>query len=264
MIDAHCHLQSPRIADPAVLIRRARAAGVDGFVLAGVDPKDWDRQVELARIFPACACSYGLHPQIVPELDDITCDAVLDELARSIRGEGRPKPAALGELGLDRLTRETERALPRQERVFRAQLALARESNLPVVLHVLRAQGRTLDILEADGVPEAGGIVHSYSGSAELVDRYVNLGLSISFSGSVVFERSKKVKAAAARVPSHALLVETDSPDQTPPPHHPGPNEPAYLPLIVDAVAEARGAVPAEVATLASENARRLFNLART
>ncbi|MEM6533912.1 MAG: TatD family hydrolase [Myxococcota bacterium] len=261
MIDAHCHLQSLRISDPAALISRARHAGVSGFVLAGVDPADWDRQIALAKEFPECGLCYGLHPQVVPEHEDSSADDILQELADAARGKNRPVPVAIGELGLDRLTDQTERALPRQERVFRAQLALARECELPIVLHVLRAQGRTLEILEADGVPEAGGIVHSYSGSADLVDRYVKLGLSISFSGSVVFERSKKVKAAAARVPEHSLLVETDSPDQTPPPHHPGPNEPAFLPLIVQAVADARGVSAKSVAETTTANTRRVFQL---
>lgn len=261
MIDAHCHLQSERITNPGALIERARQAGVTAFLLAGVDPLDWRRQADLIADWPCCYASYGLHPQRIRELDARDCDSMLDQLYSAARGETWPPPIAIGEIGLDRLTKTTRTSFATQELVFRKQLALARDLDLPVVLHVVRAHGRTLEILANDGIPEAGGMMHSYSGSAELVDAYIAAGLSISFSGAVAFDRAQRLHAAVARVPSEHLLVETDSPDQTPPPHHPNPNEPAYLPLIIQTVAGIRGQTEARIARQTSENARRIFRL---
>jgi TatD DNase family protein len=148
-----------------------------------------------------------------------------------------------------------------QERAFRAQLALARELDLPLVLHILGTHAESLRILKADGVPRAGGVVHSYSGSAELVRDYVGLGLHISFAGPVTSPQARRVHAAARAVPAERLLAETDAPDQTPPARRPAQCEPAFLPDIVDALAQLRGESRQTLARTTMDNARRLFAL---
>jgi TatD DNase family protein len=152
---------------------------------------------------------------------------------------------------------ERKHTLPLQERAFRAQLAFARDHQLPVVLHVLRAHNRGLEILKQDGVP--GGVLHSCSASADQVREYLRLGLYISFAGTVCNPNARKVHDAARAVPSERLLVETDAPFQTPLPHRPAQNEPAFLVAIVDALAKIRGERPELLAQQTDTNARRLF-----
>ncbi|MCA9545256.1 MAG: TatD family hydrolase, partial [Myxococcales bacterium] len=165
----------------------------------------------------------------------------------------------VGEIGLDhRAPYAAHRA--EQARAFREQLALARALDRPVVLHVVRAHGEVLAVLKGDGVPRAGGVVHAFSGSVEVMQAYLALGLHISLAGPVAHPRSRRLHAAAAAVPAHRLLVETDAPDQ-PPPGVPGRNEPAVLPQVIAAVAALRGTPVAQVGAQAAANARRLFGL---
>lgn len=258
MYDSHCHLHDARVDDPAAEIARARAAGVTGMLLAGVDPAGWLVEERLAAAHPELALSFGVHPQIIAEVDD-------DEAARLVAALGErlargARPAAVGEIGLDGVG-ERRASLERQARAFREQLAMARAADLPVALHILRAHGRALEILRADGIPARGGVVHSYSGGAELVRDYVALGLHISLAGSVTRPAAEKSHQAARAIPAARLLVETDSPDQTPAEHHGEPNEPAFLVDIVRAIATLRGETPAAVAAYTEDNARQLLGL---
>jgi TatD DNase family protein len=261
MFDSHCHLHDERMAPIwEDALRRARAGGVRGMLLAGVDLPGWQRQDLLRGQHPDLAVAFGLHPQVVPLLDDGAVRLQLDALAGILAGEGPlARPHAVGELGLDALGEDHKRSLDRQEAAFRAQLALARAHDLPVVLHILRAHDRALRVLRGDGVPGRGGVVHSYSGPAELVPRYVALGLSLSFAGPIANPEARKTALAARAVPRERLLCETDAPDQTPAPRRPAQNEPAFLPDVIAALARCRGEDPAEVAAYTEDNARRLF-----
>ena len=233
--------------------------GVSGFLLAGVEPAGWGVEEEIARRHPDVAFAIGVHPQIVAEVDEATALEMVGQLAAWLGDPRRPRPAAIGELGLDAVG-ERKATLERQERLFRAQLALAREHDLPVVLHLLRAHGRALSILRRDGLPRRGGVVHSYSGGAELVRDYARLGLHLAVAGPVTWGGAERSRAAAAAIPDALLLVETDAPDQPPEPHRGGLNEPAYLPAIVAALAHLRGVDARAIAALTEANARRLFD----
>lgn len=170
---------------------RARAAGVRRAVVPGVDAAQWRRAEAMAG--EGLSFAAGVHPCF--EGDAGALDAWVDRLGA----------VAIGEVGWDR-SREADEAL------VDAQLELARSRGLPVILHVVGMHGHALERLEEHG--SLRGVVHAYSGSAELVERYVRLGLSISIGPSVLNERAKKAHAAAAAVPADRLLVETDSPDQ--------------------------------------------------
>jgi TatD DNase family protein len=259
MFDSHCHLHDRRIADPEPLIARARAAGVGGFLLAGVEPAGWALERELRRGHPEIAIAFGVHPQLVAELDDARTDELVAALEPALAdGEA----CAVGEIGLDGASKEGRKpSLARQERAFRSQLAVARARELPVVLHVLDAHGRALEILRADGVPRAGGVLHSCSAPAELIADYLALGFDISFAGTVCNPNAKKTLRAAAAVPLDRLLVETDAPFQTPLPHRPAQNEPAFLVAIVSALAHIRGVSADELARVTAANARRRLGL---
>lgn len=260
VFDSHCHLHDVRMAPFADrAIERARARGVTGFMLAGVEPEGWRVELALKRRHADCAVSYGVHPELVGDVPEPELWGMIDELARAVAGRGWPRPAALGELGLDRAAPRRKGCQALQEKIFRAQLALARDADLPIILHVRDAHGRALQILGKDGMPRHGGVVHSYSGPAELVASYERLGFHISFSGIVCQPRARRARAAAACVAKDRLLVETDAPDQTPLPHRPAANEPAFLPAVVASLAELRGETPQAIARTTETNARTLF-----
>ncbi len=226
--DAHTHLDDPAFdLDRDAVLARAAAAGVTGFFLAGADPARWDGVRELALRLGQ-PWSLGIHPWWEPDTD---VDAALARLAAV------PDLPAVGEIGLDHRAAATPEARARQVQTLRAQLALARERGMPIVLHIVRAGPEALRVLRADGVPAAGGLVHGCSLHADLVPAYLALGLQLSFGAAIT--RSPRAAEAMRRVPDDRLLLETDCPDQ---PLHPGSRgEPADLPAIVAAAAAIRG-----------------------
>lgn len=256
MFDAHCHLDlcAPE-RDPADVWARARAAGVWGCVVAGVDPEGWARQAALQ--LPEVWCTYGLHPWTVAASDESALPALLDALAAALASS--PAPVGLGELGLDHGRRGPPSTRPLQERAFRAQLAMARERDLPVVLHVVGAYGKLLELLARDGLPAAGGMIHRYSGPAELVPDLVATGLHLSFSPAIL--HVPRLIPALRRVPDGRLLLETDAPDTLPAQAGADPIEPASLPRVIARAAEERGADRQILAEISEQNARTLFRL---
>lgn len=299
MFDSHCHLHDVRMAAVCdAALRRARAAGVEGLLLAGVDAAGWHDEVRLQRRWQSEAAAvdggmevrlaFGLHPLSVAQRTEPAVHRELALLAGLLAAPQADRPDAVGEIGLD--ARAEPDQWGRQQQAFRAQLDLARAAELPVVLHIVggRAHIDALRVLREDGAPRAGGVVHSYSGSAEQVRDYLHLGLSISFAGPVTYDNRHRVHAAVRRVPQAHLLVETDAPDQLPAGRRlvdvpaaatgeaataaattpvaaaaapPPLNEPAFLPDIIAAVARLRREDPADVARYTADNARRLFGI---
>lgn len=237
--DAHSHLDSPDLADSLdARLAAARAAGVTGWCIAAADPADWDRVVSTARRTGG-HFTLGVHPWFsARHAADI--DTVLAGL------DAHSTPDGLGEIGLDRLSDGWPAA---QTVVARAQLALARQRELPVVLHCVRAHGALLDLLERDGVPDAGGMIHGFTGAPELARRYVRLGLHVSFGHRV--EGSQKSRAAAASIPRDRLLLETDAPE--------GLGGPAAIATIAELLAPACSCEPRALLEVAGHNARSLF-----
>jgi TatD DNase family protein len=259
VIDAHCHLDSDRLhASAAQCWREARAAGVEAIVMAGVDPAGWAAQRELARRLAGVHTVFGIHPQLIPELDRPGLDAMLGHLDEALRGPDRP--VALGETGLDRLVAPAD-SLENQVIAFREQLRLARRHDLPVVLHLLRADALALRVLREEGLPVRGGFVHSFSGSAEFAKALLRLGLHLSFAGTLARPQSRRLREAALACPPERLLIETDTPDQSPPPHRGESNRPAWLPLVCGALADVRGTSLEVMAALTAANTRALLGL---
>lgn len=248
MIDAHCHLDDPRLeAQVDEWLTAAAAVGVRHHVLAGVSPRQWPRAVALAARHPGLTVTHGLHPAWVAEGGD--WQAGLEALAAA-------RPRIVGECGLDARYPE----LPRQEEAFVAQLALARQLDAPVVLHVVRAHPQALDVIARDGLPRAGGLVHAFSGSAELAERYLRAGLSLSFSGGLLRGpvAARRLYRALLATPDERLLFETDAPDQAPEERaRPG----TWLPELIHAAAVHRGCSVAALADLSARNASALLSL---
>jgi TatD DNase family protein len=258
VIDSHCHLDATAFdPDRGAVLARAREAGVTDLVVPGVAPVGWAGLLSLAASDPAIHVALGIHPQALPDLDPGADDRHLADLESLLARGGA---VAVGECGLDGPTAVGGASLDRQLAVLRGHLAIARRLGLPVILHSLRAGDAMREALEREGVP-AGGVLHSFSGSAEQVAPLAGLGLHFSFAGPVTYESARKPLAAARAVPAERLLVETDAPDQTPRPHRGTRNEPAHLPLVLEAVARATGSTPEALDALTTANARRLFRL---
>lgn len=231
---------------------QARAAGVRGAIAVGVEPRSWPRTIEVSRL-PGVGLALGIHPQVVPHLDDVAIDRALDDLPNLLSKHGA---VAIGECGLDGPAGD----LDRQERVLRAHLAIARDLELPISLHVMKVHGRVLELLRAFG-PVEHGALHSYSGSAELVRDYLKLGWSFSFAGAITRSNARRPLDAVRAVPIEHLLAETDAPfqptgaDARDRKH----GDPADLVAVIGALAAARGVDDGEIRAVTTNNARRVF-----
>jgi TatD DNase family protein len=263
VIDTHCHLDLPAFdPDRAATLDRARAAGVEGVLVPGIRPATWNALADLPARHPGVAIALGVHPQILPDLDSderARCRDLVATLATAVDAAG-PAVVAIGECGLDGTIGERDE----QERVMRAHVRAARALGLPLILHVYRAHDLAPRLLREERAGDVGGVLHSYSGSAELVPVYRDLGFAFSFAGPVTYPGARRPRAAVGAVPAELLLAETDAPDQAPEPHRGGRSEPAFVAEIVRGLAAARGAAPAEIASLTAANAQRLFPRARS
>jgi len=255
LVDSHAHLDGPEFApDRAAVLERARAAGVERIILIGLwrKPGDFGSALELAAEDPAFLwATAGIHPHEsghVPESDWL----YLDELARD------PRVVGVGETGLDyhylHSTREAQRA------GFERQLALATVVGKPVSVHLREAEEDSVAMLRNSGVGKArGGVIHCFSGDARAAERYLELGLYLSFSGIVTFKNAAALQEAARLTPLDRLLIETDAPFLAPVPHRGKRNEPAYVALTAAKIAELKGLPVEEVGAAALRNTEKLF-----
>ena len=248
--DAHAHLQDHRLDGmrEAVLLR-AHEQGVVHVLSCGVHEGDWAKLSAISHQFHGICPAYGLHPWFV----DTRSEHWLDTLEALIAETG----ASVGEIGLDRMIKERSDADQRE--VFIAQLKLARKYKVPVSMHCRKAWQIMVDILEAEGGLPYGGVVHAYSGSADMVKAFEELGACISFAGSVTKSANKKVAAAVKAVSEDRLMIETDAPDILPDGANRSLNEPSFLRLIVAAVADLRGESMEKTAHVTFENSMRVY-----
>ncbi|MBP3985441.1 TatD family hydrolase [Pseudoxanthomonas helianthi] len=251
MVDSHCHLDAAEFdSDRAAVVSRARASGVLQQVVPAVDAAGWPKLREVcaadAGLFPA----YGLHPMYLREHQP----AHLDELRDWIE---RERPVAVGECGLDFFVEGLD--TDAQRFYFEGQLKLAREFDLPAIVHARRAVDAVIAAVKRVG--KLRGVVHSYSGSAEQARQLFDLGLLIGLGGPVTYERANRLRQLAANVPLDSLLLETDAPDQPDSRHRGERNEPSRLPFVCETIAALRGVEPRDIARATADNARRLFAL---
>ena len=254
LFDTHAHLHFPEFSDdlPKVL-ERARSAGVRWILTIGTSVEGSQAALALAEREPDLYAAVGIHPHDAAEADE----AAFDELRRL--AESSKKVVAVGEIGLDFFRNLSPRDV--QVEVFRRQLALARQVGKPVLVHCREAHAETLEILRVEGVPVAGGIMHCFSGDAEVARRCLDLGLLISLAGPVTYPNARKLPEVVKLAPEDRLVVETDCPFLPPQPYRGKRNEPAYLPITAARVAELKG-LPAEAfGARMAENALTLFGI---
>lgn len=247
--DTHCHLDAAEFAaDREAVMASATRAGVTELVVPAVEASGFARVRECCRRYPGCRPAYGIHPMYV----GMAREEDLAELRRWLASE----PAvAVGEIGLDFYVADGDPA--RQEHFFIEQLKLAREFDLPVILHVRRAVDAVLKQLRR--FPVRGGIAHAFNGSRQQADEFIKLGLKLGFGGAMTYAGSSRIRQLAATLPLSAMVLETDAPDIPPAWLGGGRNTPGELPAMAAVLAELRGQSVPEIARVTRENARVLF-----
>jgi len=251
LIDTHCHLDAREFADDreAVLVA-ARAAGVAGIVVPAVAPENWGAVQDCCRCYPECCPAYGIHPLYLDQAGENS----LPRLRQWLQNEmaGKFPPVAVGEIGLDFFVPGFDAA--RQQEVYVAQLKLARDLDLPVLLHVRRSVDQVLKSLRRVGVK--GGIAHAFNGSRQQADQFIRLGFKIGFGGAMTYPGSTRIRQLAATLPLEAIVLETDAPDIPPVWLARQRNSPQELASIAQVFAELRSVSSEQIRDATTANAK--------
>ncbi|XXM71853.1 TatD family hydrolase [Lysinibacillus sphaericus] len=253
LFDTHVHLNAEQFnEDLEEVISRAKEAGVGRMVVVGFDRPTIERAMDLVEQYEFLYASIGWHP-----VDAI--DMKEEDLAWIEELSSHPKVVALGEMGLDYHWDKSPKDI--QKEVFRKQIHLAKKVKLPIIIHNREATQDIVDILREEGAEEVGGIMHCFSGSPEIARECVDMNFYISLGGPVTFKNAKKPKEVAKEIPLERLLIETDCPYLAPHPNRGKRNEPAYVKLVAEQIAELKDISLEEVETVTTENANKLFNI---
>lgn len=253
LIDTHAHLDGEDFrADLEATMERARAAGLSHIVTVGADRPSSREALNLARQHEELFCAVGVHPHDALQVDD----ACIEEI-RALAAD--PKVVAIGEIGLDFYRDRSPRDI--QETVFRRFIRLARELDLPIIVHDRDAHDRVMTILREEKAHEVGGVLHCFSGDLALANECIAMGFLISIPGTVTYPSNEQLREVVRGVKIEHLLVETDCPYLSPVPHRGKRNEPAHVRLTAAKVAELKGLTLEDVGRITSLNARRLFGI---
>jgi TatD DNase family protein len=251
LIDTHCHLDVADFdADRAEVLARTRACGVRRLVIPAVDAAHWDALVALCRRESGLYPALGLHPVYLQQHRPEDIPALQQAVERE-------RPVAVGEIGLDYFLADLDRV--RQQELFEAQLAVARDAALPVILHARKSHDQVLATLRR--VPVRGGIAHAFNGSLQQAGQYLDLGFRLGFGGTLTYPRSSKIRSLAQALPLEAIVLETDSPDMVVSAHRGERNSPEYLPDCLRALAEVRDQDPVVLAEQTTRNACAVLEL---
>jgi TatD DNase family protein len=256
LIDSHCHLDFPELAaDADGVVARAGAAGVGAMVTIGTELARFPGVLAMAERFPNVWCSVGTHPH------ESGKELVTDP-APLLAHTAHPKVVGVGETGLDYYYEHSPR--PPQIESFRAHIAAARLSGLPVIVHTRDADDDTITVLEDEmGKGPFTGLIHCFTGTQKLADAALALGLSISVSGIATFKNSAALRDVIKSVPLDRLLVETDAPFLAPVPHRGKTNEPSFVVHTAAMLAALKAVSPDELAAVTTGNFFRLFRKAQ-
>lgn len=259
LADTHAHLADPVLLPEVVrLIATAREAGVRRILAVGTELETSARCVELAQLFPEVFAAVGIHPSEAVHYAEETSGEAMDHLRQLA---GQPKVVAIGEIGLDYFRGHS--TAPEQGRLFSAQLALAAELRLPVVIHNRQADADVVAAIQRVNRPSSldrrAGVLHCFGGNVALAEEGVRSGFYVSFAGNVTFRRADDLRATAAVVPLERLLTETDSPYLAPVPFRGKTNAPVNVARVAETLAQVKELPQTEVDAATFENARRLF-----
>ncbi|MGI6035333.1 MAG: TatD family hydrolase [Limnochordia bacterium] len=251
LIDTHAHLTHEDYqGELDAVMARAREAGVERIITVGYDLPSSIEGLRLASLYPGVYAAIGIHPH---DASTTTPDA-LGELARLCTS---PRVVAIGETGLDYYYDNS----PRQVQIesFREHIRLAQRLDLPVIIHSRDAHADTLTVLREENIQRTGGVLHCFSGSLEMAQEAMEMGLFISFAGPLTFTNARRLLTVAQGIPLDRLLVETDSPYLTPVPHRGKRNEPGHVSLVAARLAELKGIPLEELAPILWANSQAAF-----
>ena len=252
LFDTHAHMDDRAFdADRDALLSSLRSQGVGLLMNPGCSLASSRAASELSRKYPFVYAAAGSHPDTADEVDD----TVLEEYRRLVRSN--PKIKAIGEIGLDYHYEDIPREI--QKRAFRAQMALAQELNLPVIVHEREAHQDGMDI--ASEFPSVTGVFHCFSGSAEMAKWLIARGWYIGFTGVLTFKNARKALEVAASIPLDRIVLETDCPYMSPEPFRGRRNDPGRLYRMAESLASLRGLSREEVEAVTLENGTRLYRI---
>lgn len=252
LVDVHCHLESEHFEGRLdSIISGAREAGIVRLITSSIVPEEWDLSESIARRYPEVEFALGVHPWYIKEGDEERVEAL--SRARELGA------VAIGEIGLDKKSGPVP--LERQKSLFDRQLAIARELDLPVIVHCRGAFNELSACVKKTGLSAHGGLIHSFSGSVEIAAELIKQGFSFSFGGALSYRNSKKKEAVLKAVYPDRFMLETDSPDIPPVEAKPGPNVPANILYNLRAASEILGLSEEMVAEASTANACRMFGL---
>lgn len=259
LVDSHCHIDGEQFdSDREQIIENARLAGVCAMLNIGTgSPKDdsFEQTDKLTKDYDFIYGSVGIHPHDAIEYDETVENRLINLI------KNNPKLIAWGEIGLDFYYDHSPRDV--QEKVFRRQINVARELNLPIIIHSRDADDETVQILNEECSHEnfCGGIMHCFGGTPEMAESLMNIGFMISFAGNVTFKKAENLRDSAKIVPLDKLLIETDCPYLTPVPFRGKRNEPSYVQHTANFLADFYGIEADVLAQQTTENFKRFFNL---
>ncbi len=253
MIDTHCHLDLLSWSDMEETIKDS---SLEYLVTVGYDRVSIEKSLKIANEYEHIYCALGFHPHYA--------DRVSEEDLLWLKDITRNKKVkAIGEIGLDFFKNYSDRK--NQEKIFREQINIAKELNLPIVIHSRNAEDKIIEVLKEEKAYEIGGVMHCFSGSYEFMKKCVDLGFYISFSGIITYKNANDLRNVVKKTPITNILLETDSPFLTPQKFRGKPNKPSYIWNIAEAIAELISNYSLEdIDKLTSKNAKLAFNLSTT
>ncbi len=254
IFDSHCHLNDPALYERLdEVIGDAKKTGVKKFLVVGYDKDSSFLAVDIASKYPECYAAIGIHPTEIYHTTE-------EDYQETMSLVSNPKVVAIGEIGLDYHWIKEPEKREEQKKWFIRQIEFANDHHLPISIHNRESNEDCLKILKAH-TPKYSGVMHCYSGSVEMLQDILDLGMMISLGGPVTFTNAKTPKEVAEEVPLERLLVETDAPYLTPHPHRGEKNEPKYICLVVEEIARLKDISKKHVEQVIYDNTCKLFNI---
>jgi TatD DNase family protein len=255
LIDSHAHIQGSEYAgEVESVVKRAREAGVEKIIVVGGagELSSNEAAVALAESHPALYATVGMHPHDAKDVGE-------EQLEKLQELTSKPKVVAVGETGLDFYYSHSPHDV--QRNVFARFIRMARETDLPLVVHERDAFQDTAELLRSDGGGRVRGVIHCFTGDYGAARKYLDLGFYLSFTGIITFKNAQPLRDVVRKVPLESMFVETDSPYLTPVPHRGKRNEPAYVRFVAETVAKVKELSLEDIARVTTENVCRLFRI---
>ncbi|MCI5712778.1 MAG: TatD family hydrolase [Roseburia sp.] len=253
IFETHAHYEDVKFdSDREELLASLPKQNIEYVINVGSNLETTNKSIELAKQYDYIYAAIGVHPSDVEELDESSYD-VLEKAAKF------EKTVAIGEIGLDYYWDKEPAVQAKQREWFKRQMLLAKQHNLPVIIHSRDAAEDTMRVMKEIKAEEIPGVIHCYSYSVEMAKEFVKMGYYIGIGGVVTFKNAKKLKEVAAEIPLERILLETDCPYMAPEPHRGERNSSLYLPYVVEKLAEIRNISKEEIISTTNQNARKLF-----